>query len=463
MTRCLRRNLRLRGNVSSLVLVGFVLSTAVHADDWPQWRGQDRRAVWDETGIVEDLPKELLVKWRVPVGTGFSGPSVADGRVFITDWREDPGSRTLEGTERLIVLDEATGDVLWTHEWETSYRMLMTSYAIGPRATSSIDGERVYVLGATGRLFCLNVGTGKVLWEKDFVEAYDTSVPIWGTTSSPLVDGERIIAVVGGKPDAMVVAFDKYTGAELWRSIETVGEMGYSHPVIYHAGGVRQLIIWHATALVSLDPETGAVYWNEPLAAGAGMAIAQPVMSGDYLLVSQLYNGSTMMRLNRDRPSATKMWQGQGRSPDEPQGLHSTMASPLIIGDYVYGLGVNGELRALDAQTGQRVWMDLEMNAEARERWGVVRWGTAFMVKQGDRYLANTDDGYLVSAQFTPEGYVELGRTKLIEPTTSSGLGPRKEFDRLVNWSHPAYANGHIVQRNDREIIRASLNAEDYQ
>ena len=89
--------------------------------------------------------------------------------------------------------------------------------------------------------------------------------------------------------------------------------------------------------------------------------------------------------------------------------------------------------------------------------------GTAFMVKQGDRYLANTDEGYLVSAQFTPEGYVELGRTRLIEPTTSSGLGPRKEFDRLVNWSHPAYANGHIVQRNDREIIRASLNAEDYQ
>ena len=154
-----------------------------------------------------------------------------------------------------------------------------------------------------------------MLWEKDFVEAYDTSVPIWGTTSSPLVDAERIIAVVGGKPDAMVVAFDKYTGAEIWRSIETVGEMGYSHPVICHAGGVRQLIIWHATALVSLDPETGAVYWNEPLAAGAGMAITQPVMSGDYLLVSQLYNGSTMMRLNRDRPSATKMWQGQGTQP----------------------------------------------------------------------------------------------------------------------------------------------------
>ena len=161
MTRCLRGYLRFGGNVSSFVLAGFVLSTAVHADDWPQWRGQDRRAVWDETGIVEDLPKELLVKWRVPVGTGFSGPSVADGRVFITDWREDPRSRTLEGTERLIVLDEATGDLLWTHEWETSYRMLMTSYAIGPRATQSIDGERVNSTGRrnTSMMRCCNAET----------------------------------------------------------------------------------------------------------------------------------------------------------------------------------------------------------------------------------------------------------------------------------------------------------------
>ena len=135
----------------SLVMVtaGFVLTVSVSAEDWPQWRGPDRLAVWDEAGIVEELPDELKVTWRVPVRSGFSGPAVADGRVFITDWQEDPESRTMDGTERVLALDEKIGEVLWRHEWPTSYRMLMASYAVGPRATPTVDDDRVYVVGAT--------------------------------------------------------------------------------------------------------------------------------------------------------------------------------------------------------------------------------------------------------------------------------------------------------------------------
>ncbi len=450
-------------SVGAAIGLALLASVAVGASDWQQWRGVDRLGVWEETGIVDALPAALTVTWRVPIGSGYAGPAVADGRVFVTDWAEDPESRTLDGTERLLALDERTGALLWSHEWTTSYRMLMASYALGPRATPTVDGGRVYVVGATGRLLCLEVETGAVVWQKDYAADYDTSIPVWGTTSAPLVDGDRLITLVGGKPDALVIAFDKRTGAEIWRAIPSTGEMGYSPPVIYEAGGVRQLIIWHATALVSLDPETGAVYWEQPWEAGAGMAIATPVKSGDYLLVTQLYNGSMMMRLNSDRPAATMLWQGDGRSPDDPKGLHSAIMTPLVIGDYIYGLGVNGELRALDARTGERRWESLVMNAEARREWGVVRWGTAFLVRQGDRYFANTDDGYLLTARFTPDGYEELGRTRLIEPTASAGLGARKEFDRLVNWSHPAYANRHIVHRNDHEIIRASLAATDYE
>ena len=304
--------------------------------------------------------------------------------------------------------------------------MLMTSYAIGPRATPTIDGDRVDVVGATGHLFCLEVATGAVVWEKDYAVDYDTSVPTWGGTSAPLVDGDRLITLVGGKPDALVVAFDKRMGAEIWRAVSTTGEMGYSQPVIYEAGGVRQLIIWHATALVSLDPETGDVYWEQPWEAGAGMAISTPVKSGDYLLVTQLYNGSMMMRLNSDRPSATMVWQGEGRSPDDPKGLHSAIMTPLVIDDFIYGLGVNGELRALDAPTGERRWESLAMNAEARREWGGVRWGTAFLVRQGDRYFANTDDGYLLTARFTPDGYEELGRTASSSRPPARGWGPAR-------------------------------------
>ena len=445
--------------VRCLALAGCVLLTAgpAVANDWPEWRGTGRVGVWAETGIVQELPAELKVKWRVPVNSGFSGPAVVDGRVFITDWAADPASRTMDGRERAIALDEETGEILWTREWPTSYRMLMGSYAIGPRATPTVDGDRLYVVGAAGDLLCLDVETGEVIWEKHYIADFDSFVPTWGVTSGPIVDGDRLIAIVGGEPGGLVMAFDKRTGAEVWRALDVVGEMGYGQPIIIEAGGARQLIVWHAAALVSLDPETGEVYWEQPWEVPQGVSVATPVKHGDYLLVSQFYQGSMMMRLDQDRPGATMLWKGQSRSemPDQTDGLHSLITTPLLIGDYVYGVGSYGELRGLNARTGERVWMSDQMVTPGR-------WGTAFMVKQGDRYFVNNDDGFLIIAQFTPNGYEEHGRTRLIEPTSDAGYGPRRFFDRVVNWSHPAYANRHIVHRNDNEIIRASLAASDY-
>ena len=206
-----------------------LVSSGVAAEDWPQWRGGDRLGVWNESGIIDRFPADgLKVAWRAPVASGYAGPAVADGRVFLLDWSEDPVSRTLDGTERLLALDEQSGSVLWTHEWTTSYRMLMVTYAIGPRATPTVDGDRVYVVGATGRMWCLDVESGEVIWQHDFVEEYDTSVPTWGITSAPLVDGNRVITLVGGEPDALVVAFDRETGEEVWRALDVYQEMGYA-------------------------------------------------------------------------------------------------------------------------------------------------------------------------------------------------------------------------------------------
>ena len=438
------------------VVVMLFTSATGRAEDWPQWRGAGRLAVWHEEGIVERLPDAALkVAWRVPIGSGYAGPAVADGRVFVLDWSEAPASRTMDGTERLLALDERTGAALWTHEWQTSYRMMMASYAIGPRATPTVDGDRVYVVGATGRLFCLDVETGEPRWARDYVEDYDLSVPPWGVTGAPLVDGPNVIAIVGGEPDALVVAFDKHTGVERWRALDVVAEAGYGQPVIYEAGGARQLIVWHPTGLSSLDPETGAVYWEQAFDTTDGITVATPIHSGPYLLVTQLYNGTLMMRLNADRPEAELLWRGSSNSyePDETDGLHSMTTTPIVVGDYIYGVGAHGELRALDARTGERLWMSDRMTAQAS-------FATAFFVRHDDRFFVSNDDGDLILARFTPEGYVELDRVPLIEPTSrpARGHGP----DRLVNWVHPAYANGHVVQRNDREVVRASLTASDY-
>ncbi len=459
--------------VAAGVCALLTMGGSLEADDWPQWRGADRLGTWTEDGIVDRLPDQLKVTWRVPINSGYAGPAVADGRVFVTDWAENPDSRTMDGAERVLVLDEQTGEVLWTREWPTSYRMLQASYATGPRATPTVDENRVYVVGATGVLSCFDVATGELIWRTDYVEDFGTYVPTWGIAGAPLVDGDRLIALVGGEPDALVVALDKHTGAELWRALDVVGELGYGQPVIYEAGGVRQLIVWHSAALVALDPTTGATYWEQPFDAGMGLSIATPVKGGDFLLVSHYLNGSMMMRLNNDRPTATMLWKGQSRSelPGETDGLHSLITTPLIAGDYVYGVGSYGELRGLDARTGERLWMSRKMTVQAR-------WSTAFMVRQGERYFVNNERGDLIIAQFTPTGYVELGRAKLIEADgrsdrgsyysrrfrgTARDAGEGLSHDRQVNWTHPAYANRHIVQRNDSEIIRASLAATDYE
>ena len=202
----------------------------LHAEDWPQWRGADRRGVWTETGIVETFPQAgLQVDWRVPVHEGYAGPAVAEGRVFVVDARH---VGAYDVVERIVCIDELSGDVLWEHEWEANYTGLSSTWATGPRATPTVDGDRVYALGATGMLRALRVDTGELLWTRNYVEEYDTEIPTWGIAGAPLVDGERLIALVGGAPNAKVVAFDKLTGAEIWRALPSDSEPGYSQPMI---------------------------------------------------------------------------------------------------------------------------------------------------------------------------------------------------------------------------------------
>ena len=183
---------------------------------------------------------------------------------------------SLPGNERVVCLDERTGDTLWTRDYPSEYTTAYP-YAIGPRCTPTIDGDRVYTLGAEGDLKCLRVEDGSVIWSRDFKKDYGVKVPWWGFASHPLVDGERLICVVGGK-GTTCVAFDKRTGAELWRAL-SAQKPGYCPPVICQVGGQRQLVIWHGDAVNGLDPTTGEVFWSVPFQATFAMTIGSGVMS----------------------------------------------------------------------------------------------------------------------------------------------------------------------------------------
>jgi hypothetical protein len=182
------------------------------------------------------------------------------------------------------------------------------------------------------------------------------------------------------------------------------------------------------------------------------MSIATPVKSGSRILVSSFYSGSMLVDLADDRPAADKLWHIQGISerPEGTDGLHSVITTPVIQGDHFYGTCSYGEFRGLALETGDRVWSSDKLTRQGR-------WGSAFLVAHGDRYFMVNDVGELLIIRLAPEGPQIIDRTQLIEPDTESGYGPRRFANSIVNWCHPAFANRHVVIRNDHEMLRASL------
>ena len=217
--------------------------------------------------------------------------------------------KEFSGIERILCLDEATGEELWKHEYPVKYDI---SYPAGPRCTPNVHQGKVYMLGAVGNLSCLDAKTGQEIWSKDLPKLYKAKNPLWGYAAHPLIDGDKLICIVGGK-GSHAVAFDKNTGRELWRALNT-REPGYSPPVIITAADVRQLILLHPAAVVSLNPETGKTYWSQPYEASNGSAIMTPVFEKNLLFAGGFSNKNILIQLAEDRPRRRNALAGQGEN-----------------------------------------------------------------------------------------------------------------------------------------------------
>ena len=300
--------------LTATIAVTALFTSGARADDWPQWMGPGRDGLWNESGILRSLPPDgPKVLWRAPVRAGYSGPAVAAGRVFVTDYETngdttgDPTNRTsLTGRERVLCLDSASGREIWRHAYDCPYKI---SYPAGPRCTPTVDGDRVYTLGAEGNLCCLDVATGAVKWSRALKDDFKIGAPLWGFTGHPLVDGNKLICLVGGDGSTLV-AFDKLSGKEIWRSLSSA-EPGYCPPSIIVAGGVRQLIIWTPESVNSVDPGTGKPYWSVPLEPQYGMSIMAPRRAGDYLFAGGIGWKAALLKLASDKPAAELVWNGK--------------------------------------------------------------------------------------------------------------------------------------------------------
>jgi len=417
--------------------------------------GPQRDDVWREHGILSHFPANgPKVVWRAPIQGGYSGPAVVGKRLFVLDRpvssaASDNASKESVGTikkERVLCLDATTGHAVWEHSYPCLYNI---GYPAGPRTTPTVADGRVYSLGAMGDLLCLSAERGEVIWARHFLTEYLSKPPVWGWAAHPLLDGDRLICLVGGTNTA-VVAFDKDTGKELWHAMNAV-EIGYAPPVIYSIQGRRQLIIWHPDAVSGLDPQTGTLLWSHPYPVGGEpkrpeVTIAMPRLQRDRLFLTCFYQGSLMLQL---LPEGPKVFWNRRSTSDEVMndGLHTILGTPVIKDGYIYGVCGFGELRCLEAKTGDRKWETYAATGGEK-----AFFGNAFLTEQEDRTFLYNDQGELIIAKLRPEGYHEISRAKLLEPL-------EKTRGRIVTWCHPAFANRCAYVHNGKELICVSLAA----
>lgn len=310
---------------------------------WPQWRGPER------TGATAVAPEPTAAagyapSWSVEVGTGHASPLVVGERVYVFSRIDD------RETLSAIALD--SGELLWRVDYEAPYRMNMAAYGHGkgPKSTPVLADGRLFTLGIGGILSAWDAASGRRLWQHTFDGRFRATAPTYGAAMSPLVDGERLIAHVGGNGDGALTAFDVATGRELWRW--SGDGPGYASPVIGKIDGVRQLVTFSQRQLVGLDPATGTLLWSLPFVTDYEQNAVTPLLHDRFVIVSGLDRGTSAVRptLRGERWSAETIW--------HTDAVSLYMSSPVPAAGRVCGMSHlrKGELFCLDPETGVVAW-----------------------------------------------------------------------------------------------------------
>jgi outer membrane protein assembly factor BamB len=397
------------------VLCGALLCGNAAGADWPQFLGPTRNGVSTETGLIGTWPRRgPPVLWEREVGPGYSGPVIL-GSALILFHRQDNG-------EVIECLDAATGKGRWKVVYPTAY---VDDYGKGdgPRSTPVVAGNRVYTVGAEGRLHCLELDTGKILWKRSLLEDYPARKNFFGVGSSPLLEGDFLLVNVGAK-GAGIVAFDKDMGKEVWKATDQ--QASYSSPIAATIHGTRHVFFFTREGLVSLDPRTGTVRFNKPWRSrfAASVNAATPVVADDLVFISGSYNtGAALLRLGgAGAEGATEVWKS-----DEVLSNHYDTS--IYHQGFLYGIDgrqeVGVQLRCVEMKTG-------------KVRWTQERFGCASMILADGNLIVLNEDGDLVLVEATPAAYREKARASVLGKQCRARI---------------ALANGKLYARDERRLV----------
>jgi outer membrane protein assembly factor BamB len=412
--------------------------------DWPQFLGPTADGVSPERGIRTDWAAGLPLVWQCPLGDGYCAPTIADGRAFVFDRHGD--------RHRLTCRDRTTGAERWRFEYPTDY-VDRYGYDGGPRCCPIVDGDRVYLYGPEGILHCLGVADGKPLWSVDTQAKYGVVPYFFGVGAAPIIEGDLLLVPVGGSPPegrdvillemdppangSAVVAFDKRTGAEKYRTGDELAS--YAVPVVATIGGRRLGLYFARGGLLGFDPAGGKVEFHAPWRAGLRESVnaSNPVVAGDRVLITECYGvGSALLNV---RPGGCDVvWKD---NPDARfKRLECHWNTPIHVDGYVYGSSGRhtnqAELRCVELESGKVMWRQPGLSRSS-------------LTLADGHFIVLTEYGQLLLVRVSPKGYEEVGRIDFGH--TGSHLL------RYPCWAAPVLAHGLLYVRGEGKLLCLEL------
>jgi outer membrane protein assembly factor BamB len=375
---------------------------------WTDYRGPGRAGVYAEAEIMTDWPSgKLPLLWKRPVGGGYASVVVADETIFTIEQRMKK--------EVVAAYDLDSGREKWIHGWDADFREILGGN--GPRATPIWYEGRLYALGATGELRCLDARSGERIWSCNILSDNQSENLAWGMAASPLIVEDKVIVLPGGPDGKSVVAYNRLTGNPVWKALND--RQAYTAPQLATLAGRRQMLIVSAKRVMGLAVEDGRLLWERPWVTSQGINAAQPIVTADnrFFLSAGYGHGAALMEVSSSGESleARTVWSNIH--------MKNKFGSSVFHEGYIYGFD-EAILACMDAATGEL-------------KWKGGRYGYGQLLFAGGYLIISSESGEVALVKASPEKYEELARFQAIEGKT---------------WNIPAIAAGRLIVRNTTEM-----------
>jgi outer membrane protein assembly factor BamB len=398
----------------TFILLAVTAGRTAPEADWPQWRGPLRNGLSSETGLLKQWPeKGPAVTWSITnLGEGYGSVAIKGNRIYV----QGTSGTGNEAKSTVFCLNRADGKTIWSVTLGTKVDQ---DKGNGPRSTPTLDGDKVYVLTENGDLACLRERDGSRVWSKNILKEYGGSNPKWLISESPLVDGNRLIVSPGGT-NAGIVALDKTTGAEIWRTKELSDPPGYASCIVAEVGGVRTYINYTASSAVGVRASDGKLMWSYATVANRVANCTTPIFADNKVFFSSAYGtGAALLNLTAEKGEVKAQ---EAYFTKEMQNHHGGM---VLVDGYLYGFS-NQILTCIEFNTGKVMWKDRSVGK------GSIGYADGMLYLLGEKQMVGL-------AEANPKAYVEKGRF----PINDRGWD---------SWAHPVIVGGKLYIRNQNEL-----------